>query len=471
MMLKEREKIYQRKASVRLRRTSYGGAAFLIEQAATIELDEEAFTLLCWLSFPMTIRQLRQRFIERFAKNVTLAVIDRMVRQLEEYGFVCRVQHTKSAEGRASALQPETVPVAPESVHLQLNNACNLRCPSCYVALQTNVEQAVGLPYQRLMTLVDELAELGIFQLALGGGEPLMSPNFVSVVRYAKQKGILPNVTTNGWLLTERLVAQIRDAIGEVRLSFNDGVSVNRDLLVEKAALLRAEGVPFGFNVIVTRRNIRQIDEILGWLVALLPCSITLIRPKPVPHNERWYAVNALSGQDCMLLLQQLRRLEPLFAETQLTVDCAFSYLFYDLSETELVTQGVAGCAMGERFVFIAWNGDVYPCSHLQGEAFKAGNITDQPFRVIWETSHLFAHIRTELSHLKGHCGCCAKRKFCGGCRAIIWQTKGDLRTADRGCPFAWTQQNEGKHSAINIQLSAKAKSASNPQDYECRRR
>lgn len=54
------------------------------------------------------------------------------------------------------------------------------------------------------------------------------------------------------------------------------------------------------------------------------------------PHNGQWYAANALSAQDSLLLLRQMYRLEPLFAETQLTVDCAFSYLFYDLTETEL---------------------------------------------------------------------------------------------------------------------------------------
>ena len=50
-----------------------------------------------------------------------------------------------------------------------------------------------------------------------------------------------------------------------------------------------------------------------------------------------------------MLLAERLRCLEPLFANTTLTVDCAFSYLFYNLPDEELVMRGVEGCAMGER--------------------------------------------------------------------------------------------------------------------------
>ncbi len=440
-MLNKQERVYRRNARVRLRRTANGGAAFLPQQAASVELDEEAFALIGWLARPLTARQLRQRFLERFARPATLAAVDRTVRQLEEYGFVVCSKARNEVECRHENATPLSLrggrQTAPESVHLQLNNVCNLRCPSCYVALQAKDEGS--LPLERTMTLADELAELGVFQLAIGGGEPLMSPNFVPLMQHARQRGVLPNVTTNGWLLAEPLVRQIRDAIGEVRLSLNDGVSVSRDLLMEKAALLKAEGVPFGFNVIVTHRNILQLSEMLRWLVALRPNTITLIRPKPAPHNERWYADNALSAQDSSLLLQQLRRLKPLFADTQLTVDCAFSYLFYDLPEAELTARGVAGCAMGERFVVVKWNGDVYPCSHLQGEQFKAGNITEQPFRVIWETSPVFAAIREELNHLEGHCSRCVKRQFCGGCRAIMWHTTGDLRTADAGCPVAGT--------------------------------
>jgi pyrroloquinoline quinone biosynthesis protein E len=99
-------------------------------------------------------------------------------------------------------------------VHLQLNNVCNLRCPSCYVGLQK--EDVGSIPLERISSLIDEWAAMGVFQLALGGGEPLLSPNFVPVVRYARRCGIVPNVTTNGWLLTEALLGEVAGSIGEV---------------------------------------------------------------------------------------------------------------------------------------------------------------------------------------------------------------------------------------------------------------
>ncbi len=478
MMPLQSESIYKRSIDVRLRRTTYGGAAFLPERAATVELDKEAFTLLCWLALPMTTRQLRHRFIKRFAHNVTLSEVDCTVNQLKDFGFVSPAQdgvghqhvtnlsekapqQVGASDGKDSQestfgsenahiaapssfvchpslsstyFEPEAVPIAPESVHLQLNNVCNLRCPSCYVSLQ--MEDHGSLPGERWITLVDEMADVGVFQLALGGGEPLMSPHFVAIVQHSRRRGILPNVTTNGHLLTEQLLIQIRGSIGEVRLSFNDGLSVNRGLLREKVALLKTWDMRFGFNVIVTRRNIGQLEEILREIIALHPHSITLLRPKPAPLNERWYSANALRAQDAMVLTEQLGRLEPLFEDTLLTVDCAFSYLFYGLSAAELALRGVEGCAMGERFVVVAWNGDVYPCSHLRGTEYKIGNVMEQRFRDICETSYDFTRTQLEPRRVEGHCGSCIKRGSCGGCRAIMWHTTGNMRAADTGCPF-----------------------------------
>ena len=448
------------------------------ESSATIELDEEAFAILCWLALPLTTKQLRLCLMHRFARNVTVSEVDRYVNQLKEFGFVMQTENEmvrrstaslseehlgkggapnrrdsqesicklgtdkvvgSSREARPPPLhttysEPEVVPVAPESVHLQLNNVCNLRCPSCYVDLQVRDDDS--MPSERWMTLVDELADLGVFQLAIGGGEPLISPLFAPIVRHSRQEGLLPSVTTNGRALTENLLSQIWGKIGEVRLSFNDGVSVDHRLLMEKVALLKAWGVQFGFNVIVTHRNIGQLEDTMRELVGLHPNSITLIRPKPAPNNKWWYETNALSARDSMLLAEELRRMKPVFmgTVTTLTVDCAFSYLFYDLPDLELVRRGVAGCAIGERFVVVSHDGDVYPCSHLSGTEYKMGNVMVQPFRTIWERCQTDA--RLEPKRLEGHCRDCMKKEFCGGCRAIMWRTTGNSLAEDTSCPL-----------------------------------
>lgn len=421
----------------RLRRASNGGAAFLPETATTVELDEEAFAALTLLATAQTARDMRRRLIERFRRNFTVAEIEILLRELGENRFVVEAQNASasSIERRSITCDAQSLPPAPESVHLQVNNVCNLRCPSCYVGLSEDDDGS--LPLERILSLIDEWAEMGVFQLALGGGEPLMSKKFVPIVRYARSRGVVPNVTTNGWLITEELLDEAADSLGELRMSLNDAVSVNEALIEEKVTLLRTRNLRFGFNLIVTRKNLGRLPELLRWAIERGAATINLIRPKPAPGNERWYQHSALTHADSARLATTLPRLEAFFGKTNLTVDCAFSFLFHGWAPELLRARGVAGCAMGERFATVKWNGDVYPCSHLRGAEFNAGNVKDKSFREIWQSGPIFSRVRRELGQVGGDCGGCSHNAFCKGCRAVMQAQTDDWLAADHECGVA----------------------------------
>jgi len=421
----------------RLRRASSGGAAFLPETATTVELDEEAFAALALLSTARTTRDLRRRLIERFNRNFTIAEIEILLRELGQQRFVVEAQNAPAGPiNRQSTISDApSFPPAPESVHLQINNVCNLRCPSCYVGLSEDDDGS--LPLERILSLIDEWAGMGVFQLALGGGEPLMSPKFVPVVRYARAQGVVPNVTTNGSLITEEMLDETAESLGELRLSLNDAVSFNKALIEEKAALLRARNTRFGFNLIVTRQNLDRLSELLRWACEQGAATVNLIRPKPAPGNERWYRRNALTPADSAFLAATLPRLEHIFSKTNLTVDCAFSFLFHGWPAEKLRARGVAGCAMGERFATVKWNGDVYPCSHLHGAEFNAGNVRDKSFREIWRSGQVFTRVRQEINRVGGACGACGHNAFCKGCRAVMQRQTGNWLAADHDCGVA----------------------------------
>jgi radical SAM protein with 4Fe4S-binding SPASM domain len=432
--------VYQRVPQARLRRTREGGAAFLPETATTVELDAEGFTVVALLAAPLTARDLRRHLITGFARNFTIAEVDILVRELAERGFVALVACDPSPA--PSLLPAPSDPAAgplppPESVHLQLNNVCNLRCPSCYVGLQK--EDVGSISLERLGTLIDEWAAMGVFQLALGGGEPLLSPKFAPVACYARQCGIVPNVTTNGWLISAAMLREVEGSIGEIRMSLNDAVSADRSLLSERAALMRAHGVRFGFNLIVTRSNVDLLPDLFRWAREHEAATINLIRPKPAPGNASWYAKNALRPADALRLRTRLCELEGVCQALTVTVDCALAFLFQGRTTEELQSLGIVGCPMGDRFATIKWNGDVYPCSHLHGEEFRAGSILTESFRAIWERSHLFQRIRRELARVEGHCGDCGHNPFCKGCRAVMQARTGHWLAADDECAFAPT--------------------------------
>ncbi len=423
---------WQLNPAARWRRTMHGGAAFFPATATAIEFDEEAFAALSLLTTPNTARHLRPALIAQFQRNFTLAEIDVLLHDLAAQDVLLATPQPAS-----SAIHFPATP-APESMHLQLNNVCNLRCPSCYVGL--HAEDTGSLPLERIYTLIDEFATMGVFQLALGGGEALLSPKFVPVTRYARARGLVPNVTTNGWLITEALLDEVADSLGELRLSLNDAVTVNLPLLEEKAALLRARQMRFGFNVIVTQNNLPRLRDLLAWACTQGAATINLIRPKPAPGNERWYAANQPPPSHTLATL--LHELEPLFTHTALTVDCAFSFLFHGQPAPELQARGVAGCAMGDRFATIKWNGDVTPCSHLHGTEFTAGNVRNESFQTIWEQRVVFANVRRDLENVEGKCGSCQHNPFCKGCRAVMQLQTGKWLSEDQDCSVSISSTN-----------------------------
>lgn len=415
---------WQLNPAARWRRTEQGGAAFFPATVTTIEFDEEAFAALCLLATPHTARSLRPQLIAQFRRNFTVAEIDILLCELAAHDLLLTAPQARTMAARFPAAS------APESVHLQLNNVCNLRCPSCYVGLHG--EDVGSLSLERIYALLDEFDRMGVFQLALGGGEALLSPNFVPVTRYARQRGLVPNVTTNGWLITTALLDELADSLGELRLSLNDAVTVNLSLLAEKAALLRARKMRFGFNVIVTQQNLPRLRELLAWACAQGAATINLIRPKPAPGNERWYAANPPPPGPGLVAL--LAEVEPIFAHTALTVDCAFSFLFHGQPAQALQARGVAGCAMGDRFATIRWNGDVTPCSHLHGAEFIAGNVLNESFQTIWERSNVFAGLRRALPQVDGKCRSCQHNSFCKGCRAVMQLQTNNWLAEDHDC-------------------------------------
>src|SRR5262249_25268604 len=117
--------------------------------------------------------------------------------------FVDRAYAEKLGYRERAAWQNETrdlgdeVLSAPLEAHLQLTNRCTNACQGCYTGATP-----AGSPNERTAAdwkrAIDELAEMGVFHLALGGGESGDLPWLGEVARHARARGLVPNLTTSG---------------------------------------------------------------------------------------------------------------------------------------------------------------------------------------------------------------------------------------------------------------------------------
>ena len=95
----------------------------------------------------------------------------------------------------------------PISGSIELTFRCNLRCVHCYCNLPMNDPEAIEmeLGVDELYQILDQIAEAGCLWLLITGGEPLLRNDFLDIYIYAKKKGFITTLFTNGTLLSPEL--------------------------------------------------------------------------------------------------------------------------------------------------------------------------------------------------------------------------------------------------------------------------
>ncbi len=103
----------------------------------------------------------------------------------------------------------------PVSGSIELTRRCNMRCTHCYNNLATGHQEAQRgeLTYEEHCRILDEITDAGCLWLLYTGGEIFARPDFLDIYTYAKQKGLLLTLFTNGTLIN----ATIADYLAEWR--------------------------------------------------------------------------------------------------------------------------------------------------------------------------------------------------------------------------------------------------------------
>ena len=103
----------------------------------------------------------------------------------------------------AKGLQKKIKGLRLMSAQIELTYCCNLACIHCYSLGTDSAKELDGHQWKRLL---DQLYAAGVLTLTITGGEPLLHPDFCEVYLYAKGKGFLVTVFTNGLLIDDELI-------------------------------------------------------------------------------------------------------------------------------------------------------------------------------------------------------------------------------------------------------------------------
>ncbi len=310
----------------------------------------------------------------------------------------------------------------PVEVHLTLTRRCPMKCDHCYT--DSGPEATDERSTADLRDEIDALAEAGVFHLAMGGGEPLLRDDLIEVARHARARGVVPNLTTTGAGLTPAKAAAMAGLFGKVNLSV-DGVreglrrvfGEDKTSHAERAApILRAAGVAFGLNVVVTRETFDHLDEVVAWASREGAEDVELLRFKPAGRGRDVYLRHRLDEPRRRALfprvLELMRR-----HRVPLKLDCSSApFVAVHAPDRERMDQfDVVGCIGGMSLAGIDADGTFSACSFYPGRG-EAGR--ELPER--WESSEAFAEFRRYTKAPPEPCAGCAYLETCrGGCRAV----------------------------------------------------
>ncbi len=94
------------------------------------------------------------------------------------------------------------------AMSIELTRRCNFNCQHCYCVLHPNHPQRIQeLSRTQWKSIFDQFSEMGVMDLTITGGEPLLHPEFISIWKAAKNRGFLVTLFTNGSMLDSSLAA------------------------------------------------------------------------------------------------------------------------------------------------------------------------------------------------------------------------------------------------------------------------
>ena len=321
---------------------------------------------------------------------------------------------------------------APICLTWELTYGCNLACVHCLSSSGRRDPRELSSVEAR--AVIDELRDLQVFYVNIGGGEPTIRADFYDLVDYCVDQGVGVKFSTNGSTLTparaRRLAAtdyvDVQISIDGADAPTNDAVRGQGSYAAARRAMDHLADAGFGtfkISVVVTRHNMAQLDE-LSALAAGYGAQLRLARLRPSGRGaDTWHLLHPTADQQVELYHWLIRRPWVLTGDS-----------FFHLSALGEPLAGLNLCGAGRVVCLVDPVGDVYACPFVLHPDFRAGSVLDPGgFRSVWRDSELFRQLRRPAA--AGACASCGSYDACqGGCMAAKFFTGLPLDGPDPEC-------------------------------------
>lgn len=344
----------------------------------------------------------------------------------------------------------------PETLTLAITGECNLHCAHCWV--DAGPTASALLPVHTAQGLIEEFAGFGGTAVRLTGGEPLLHPDWLELVRIVAAAGLTVLLQTNGMLFTEQNLQELQDlecADLTVQISLDGATAATHDLVRGEGAYGQAlQGIQrliaYGFAQEIAlfftemRHNLHELPDLLlladqlgvgsvssGSLVVCGRASAdeTIVPPDPEQYPE---------------LLERYAN------------DSRFRKAYEKLGSVaalEWCSSSVSqpGCTF-VKAPYLTATGVLYPCLLCHADDYSVAGVFEKGLASaliegmpLWSTLQTISQKRASSL---AECQSCALLESCAsGCMGRAFGSFGDFLFAEDRCQqrqvvFRWKEKN-----------------------------
>src|SRR6056297_1682394 len=216
--------------------------------------------------------------------------ITKMLTEFNTYGD--QLRYDKDCSSSPIGARPGLGPV----VAWNINSQCNLNCKHCY-SNSTAAKKNDTLNTKEAFALIDQLADFKVPVLLLSGGEPLLRPDLFKLIKKARSRNLRVVISTNGTLLTEKMVQELKSlGVSYIGISLDGLQETNDQFRGQKGAFDAAlEGIrncqkynqKVGLRFTINQENYQEIDQLFQ-----------LIEEENIPRICFYHLVYSGRGED-----------------------------------------------------------------------------------------------------------------------------------------------------------------------------
>ncbi|HEY1658611.1 MAG TPA: radical SAM protein [Candidatus Sulfotelmatobacter sp.] len=184
------------------------------------------------------------------------------------------MDHLTYGEFSADLHQKQAGKRVPMQVSIEVTRRCPLECQHCYNNLAMGDLEAKRreMTTEEHFKMLDELVEMGCFWLLYTGGEIFARKDFLEIYTYAKKKGFLITLFTNGTLITEKIADYLLEwppfaieitLYGRTRETYEALTMIpgSYDRCLRGIKLLKDRNLPLKLKTVATSINKHEVTE------------------------------------------------------------------------------------------------------------------------------------------------------------------------------------------------------------------